>query len=125
MQRSSATSNTLVVQLLDSNGRAQLPCERPFTLNGTARKTERIMSIITSYILSSLNDGVIPHLREPVESVFDDVVRNKGLPTRSDFRELRNRVDMLDFKTRELTRLLNEVRGELKRSQEPESDKTP
>jgi len=80
------------------------------------------MGVIRSYIFSSLNDGVIPHLREPVEDVFDKVVKQKGLPTRQDFRDLRNRIDMLDFSTREATRLLNEVRGSVKKLAEDGGD---
>jgi hypothetical protein len=76
------------------------------------------MSILTSYLFSSFSDGLIPHLREPVEDVFAQVVEHKGLPTRQDFRELRNRVDMLDYKTREVTKALHQVKGQLKRTRE-------
>jgi len=74
------------------------------------------MGVISSYLLSSLNDSVLPHLRGPVEEVFEGVVSHKGLPTRADFRELRNRVDMLDYRCREATRLVHEIRGEAKRT---------
>ena len=74
------------------------------------------MGIISSYILSSFNDAVLQHLRAPVEEVFDGVVQHKGLPTRDDFRELKNRVDMLDYRTREATKLVHEIRGITKRT---------
>lgn len=74
------------------------------------------MGVLGSYVSSSLSDGMIPHLRGSVEEVFAEVVERKGLPTRQDFRDLRNRVDMLDFTTRELTRGLNELRGLLAES---------
>lgn len=76
------------------------------------------MGVISSYLLSSIHDGVLPHLRPPVERIFDAVVVHKGLPTRADFRELRNRVDMLDYQCREATKLLHEVRGRLRRSED-------
>jgi len=76
------------------------------------------MDILASYLKSALSDGLIPHMREPVEDVFAQVVQNKGLPTRHDFRELRNRVDMLDYNTREVTKSLHQVKGRLKRTRE-------
>ena len=71
------------------------------------------MGVISSFVLSSFSDGLVPHFREPVESVFDGVVEHKGLPNRQDFRELRNRIDMLDYQTREVTKSVNELRGRL------------
>ena len=69
------------------------------------------MGVFSSYVLTSLSDASIPHLRGPVESVFAEVMTNKGLPTRDDFRELRNRVDMLDYHIREANKALNAVRA--------------
>lgn len=76
------------------------------------------MGVIRDYLWSSLGDGIIPHVREPVEAVFADVVEHKGLPTRQDFRDLRNRVDMVDYNAREVTKTLHALRGQLKRCQE-------
>ncbi len=76
------------------------------------------MGVLGNYVLSALNDSVLPHMREPVEEMFNGAVQNKGLPTRQDFRDLRNRVDMLAYNSREVTRLLNEVRGAVKRCNE-------
>ena len=74
------------------------------------------MGVLSSYLLSSMNDAMLPHLRGPVEEVFEGVVEHKGLPTRADFRELRNRVDMLDFRVREATRLVHEIPAQAKRA---------
>ncbi len=74
------------------------------------------MGVLTNYVYSSFSDGILPYLREPVEEVFDGVVQHKGLPTRQDFRDLRNRVDMLDYHTREATRTLHELRTRLKKA---------
>jgi len=71
------------------------------------------MDILRSYVSSSLSDGVIPHLRDGVEGIFAEVADRKGIPSRQDFRELRNRVDMLDYNTRELTKELNQLRGQI------------
>ena len=71
------------------------------------------MDILRSYVSSSFSDGMIPHLRGSVEEVFGEVVTRKGIPSREDFRELRNRVDMLDYNTRELTKSLNSLKGQL------------
>jgi hypothetical protein len=72
------------------------------------------MGVVSSYILSSVSDGILPHLREPVTDVFEDVILHKGLPTQQEVQDLRNRVDMLDYRTREATRLINEISAQLK-----------
>ena len=69
------------------------------------------MGVFSSYVMTTLSDATIPHLRQPVENVFSEVMINKGLPTREDFRELRNRVDMLDYNIREANKALNAVRA--------------
>jgi len=56
---------------------------------------------------------MIPHLRNSVEELFSEVVERKGIPSRQDFRELKNRVDMLDYTAREVTRSLNELKSQL------------
>ena len=71
------------------------------------------MGVVTSYVLSSVSDGILPHLRGPVTEVFEEVVLHKGLPTQQDIQDLRNRVDMVDYRTREATRLVNEIRAQL------------
>ncbi len=72
------------------------------------------MGVLSNYVFSSLSDGILPHIREPVEEIFDGVVQHKGLPTRQDFRDLRNRVDMLDYHTREATKTLHELKRRIK-----------
>ena len=76
------------------------------------------MGVVSNYVFSAMSDGALPHMREPVEEVFNEVVENKGLPTRQDFRDLRNRVDMLEYNAREVTKLLHEVRGLVSRARE-------
>jgi len=69
------------------------------------------MGILASYVSSSFSDSMIPFLRSGIEELFADVMVRKGIPSRDEFRELRNRVDMLDYSTRELTKTLNELKG--------------
>jgi hypothetical protein len=76
------------------------------------------MGVVSNYVFSAMSDSALPHMREPVEDVFNEVVENKGLPTRQDFRDLRNRVDMLEYNAREVTKLLHEVRGLVSRTRE-------
>jgi hypothetical protein len=73
----------------------------------------RIMGLITSYFISSLNDGALPYLRDPVVEVFDRVVEHKGVPTRKDFRALRDRIDMLEFQLRQGKKAVGEIQGQL------------
>lgn len=71
------------------------------------------MSIFRSYLSSSFSDSMIPHLRGGVEDVFMEVMDKKGIPSREEFRELRNRLDMLDYRTREVTKATNELKNVL------------
>ncbi len=73
----------------------------------------RIMGLITSYFLSSINDGALPYLRDPVVELFDRVVEHKGVPTRQDFRSLRDRLDMLEFQLRQSRKVVGEIQGQL------------
>ena len=73
------------------------------------------MSVIKSYFATAASDAAIPHLRPSVEEVFEEVRTSKELPTREGFRDLRNRVDMLDYNTRELNKSLNVLRAGLKK----------
>ncbi len=71
------------------------------------------MGLITSYFLSSLNDGALPYLRDPIVDVFDRVMEHKGVPTRKDFRALRDQADMLEFELRKAKKSIGEFQGEL------------
>ena len=71
------------------------------------------MSIIRSYLSSSFSDSMIPHLRGGVEDLFSEVMEKKGIPSREEFRELRNRLDMLDYRTREVTKATNGLKDAL------------
>ena len=69
--------------------------------------------MISSYFISSLNDGALPYLRDPVVEVFDRAMQHKGVPTRKDFRELRDRADMLEFQLRKAKKSIGALQGEL------------
>lgn len=71
------------------------------------------MGVVRSYATTALNDAAIPHLRGPVEALFDQVVVHRGIPTRQDYRDLRNRVDMLEYNAREAARKVNELRAQV------------
>ncbi len=71
------------------------------------------MGLITSYFISSLNDGALPYLRDPVLELFDRVVEHKGVPTRQDFRSLRDRIDMVEFQLRKTKKGVSELLGQL------------
>jgi|GEM_PF-4706355 len=71
------------------------------------------MGLISSYFISSLNDGALPYLRDPVVEVFDRAMQHKGVPTRKDFRDLRDRADMLEFQLRKAKKSIGALQGEL------------
>lgn len=73
------------------------------------------MGIVANWLWSSVNDASIPYLRPSVEQVFDAVSDSRGLPSKQDFRDLRSRVDMVDFQARELNKQAIELRAQLQR----------
>jgi hypothetical protein len=76
------------------------------------------MGILVNWLLSSVNDAAIPYLRDPVGKVLDEVVHQRGLPSKGDLRDLRDRVEMADFRVRELNKTVQEVRGQVRRLQD-------
>ncbi|MBJ93486.1 MAG: hypothetical protein CMP23_03325 [Rickettsiales bacterium] len=71
------------------------------------------MGLVTSYLFSSLNDGALPYLREPVLEVFARVMEHKGVTTRESFRELRDRSDMVEYQLRKAKKSVGELDAEL------------
>lgn len=71
------------------------------------------MGIVRSFVASAMGDGIMARLRRPVTDVFDEIVQQRGLPTRQEIDDLRNRADMLDYRAREAARILGEIRSVL------------
>ena len=64
-----------------------------------------------SMILGPLAERLVPILQTPVEDIIYEVLDQKGLPTRAEVRELRNKLDRLEKTLTDLTTALEGLRG--------------
>lgn len=63
-----------------------------------------------SMILGPLAERLIPILQTPVEDIIYEVLDQKGLPTRAEVRDLRNKLDRLEKTLGELSGALDSLR---------------
>ena len=64
-----------------------------------------------SMILGPLAERLVPILQTPVEDIIYEVLDQKGLPTRAEVRELRNKLDRLEKTLLDLNAALDGLRG--------------
>jgi crotonobetainyl-CoA:carnitine CoA-transferase CaiB-like acyl-CoA transferase len=64
-----------------------------------------------SMILGPLAERLIPILQTPVEDIIYEVLDQKGLPTRAEVRDLRNKLDRLEKTLNELTSTLESLKA--------------
>ena len=53
------------------------------------------MSGVRDYLLTSLSDSLLPLLRRSLEDVVYEILDHRGVPSRTDFRELADTVSKL------------------------------
>jgi hypothetical protein len=68
------------------------------------------MSTISNFLLANLAERLTPLLQTPVEDIVYEILDRKGLPTRSEIRDLKNRLERIDEEVKELTDQLARVR---------------
>lgn len=64
-----------------------------------------------SMILGPIAERLIPVLQTPVEDIIYEVLDQKGLPTRAEVRDLRNKLDRLEKTLGELSGALETLKG--------------
>ena len=64
-----------------------------------------------SMILGPIAERLIPVLQTPVEDIIYEVLDQKGLPTRAEVRDLRNKLDRLEKTLAELSGALEQLKG--------------
>ena len=64
-----------------------------------------------SMILGPIADRLIPVLQTPVEDIIYEVLDQKGLPTRAEVRDLRNKLDKLEKTLAEMSGALEQLKG--------------
>jgi hypothetical protein len=68
------------------------------------------MSTISNFLLANLAERLTPLLQTPVEDIVYEILDRKGLPTRSEIRDLKNRLERIDEEVKGLTDQLARVR---------------
>ncbi len=68
------------------------------------------MSTISNFLLANLAERLTPLLQTPVEDIVYEILDRKGLPTRSEIRDLKNRLERIDEEVKELADQLARVR---------------
>lgn len=61
------------------------------------------MSGVLGFVIGGVADRLIPVLQTPVEDIIYEVLDQKGLPTRAEVRDLRNKLDRLEKTLTDLT----------------------
>jgi hypothetical protein len=57
---------------------------------------ERVVSGLFGFIVGGLAERLVPVLQTPIEDIIYEVLDQKGLPTRAEVRDLRNKLDRLE-----------------------------
>ncbi|MCP4869585.1 MAG: hypothetical protein GY898_12795 [Proteobacteria bacterium] len=70
-------------------------------------------------------ERLIPVLQTPVEDIIYEVLDQKGLPTRSEVRDLRNKLDRLEKTISDLTSALDGLQGDLDRAVDSAAQPAP
>ena len=68
------------------------------------------MSTISNFMLANLAERLTPLLQTPVEDIVYEILDRKGLPTRSEIRDLKNRLERIDEEVKKLNEELARYR---------------
>ena len=68
------------------------------------------MSGLFGFVVGGVADRLVPVLQTPVEDIIYEVLDQKGLPTRSEVRDLRNKLDRLEKTLGDLTTSLTQLK---------------
>ena len=68
------------------------------------------MSTISNFMLANLAERLTPLLQTPVEDIVYEILDRKGLPTRSEIRDLKNRLERIDEEVKKLNEQLSRLR---------------
>jgi len=66
-----------------------------------------------SLVVGGVADRLVPAMQTPVEDIIYEVLDQKGLPTRSEVRDLRNKLDRLEKTIGEFSAALEGLRGDV------------
>jgi len=83
------------------------------------------MSGLIGFIVGGMAERLIPVLQTPVEDIIYEVLDQKGLPTRSEVRDLRNKLDRLEKTIGDLTGALDGLQGDLDRAVDSAAQAAP
>lgn len=71
------------------------------------------MGTLRSLVFGGVAERLVPVLHTPVEDIIYEVLDQKGLPSRSEVRDLRNKLERLETSVGEMTAALEGIRGQM------------
>ena len=74
------------------------------------------MSGLFGFVVGGVADRLVPVLQTPVEDIIYEVLDQKGLPTRAEVRDLRNKLDRLEKTLADLTASLTSLKDDAEKA---------
>ena len=74
------------------------------------------MSGLLGFLVGGVADRLVPVLQTPVEDIIYEVLDQKGLPTRAEVRDLRNKLDRLEKTLADLTASLTALKEDAEKA---------
>lgn len=71
------------------------------------------MGTLTSFVFGGVAERLVPVLHTPVEDIIYEVLDQKGLPSRSEVRDLKNKLERLESSVGQMTEALEGIRGQM------------
>ncbi len=71
------------------------------------------MGSLRSLVFGGVAERLVPVLHTPVEDIIYEVLDQKGLPSRSEVRDLKNKLERLESSVGEMTEALEGIRGQM------------
>ena len=71
------------------------------------------MGAFSSFVLGGVAEKLVPAIHTPVEDIIYEVLDQKGLATRAEVRDLRNKLERLEKTIGDLTATLETLRDEV------------
>jgi hypothetical protein len=82
-------------------------------VSGWTAEGEQVVGTLKSLVFGGVAERLVPVLHTPVEDIIYEVLDQKGLPSRSEVRDLRNKLERLETSVSQMTEALEGIRGQM------------
>ncbi len=87
-------------------------------VSGLTAKGEQAVGTLKSLVFGGVAERLVPVLHTPVEDIIYEVLDQKGLPSRSEVRDLRNKLERLEASVGQMTEALEGIQGQVEKVSE-------